>query len=274
MSDLVTADETTLIDLSIGLEDGVASEPTPPSIDAFDHEAGAERLAETLQAQGYDVDPEDFPDGMGLAWEDLAVIPTPGPTSTRPGITAPRSTANRRRRSRRSPRVVSWKRSRPRFPVDGPWRGYFGAGSRGRPRRPGSRPLAGRDRPTPDRGRRAVGRPEYLTEFPGMSAEGDEVPRRAGREGDRHGRLRLRQTVRGDGRALRRDRRRGRTVAGSLRGAGGGILPDREDGQPRRATPAGPTCRSSRSPSKSRAESAGWVRPVALIGDETGGETA
>jgi len=78
MSDLVTADETTLIDLSIGLEDGVASEPTPPSIDAFDHEAGAERLAETLQAQGYDVDPEDFPDGMGLAWEDLAVIPHAG----------------------------------------------------------------------------------------------------------------------------------------------------------------------------------------------------
>jgi kynurenine formamidase len=78
MSGLLTANETTLIDLSIGLEDGVASEPTPPSIDAFDHEAGAERLAETLQAQGYDVDADDFPDGMGLAWEDLEVIPHAG----------------------------------------------------------------------------------------------------------------------------------------------------------------------------------------------------
>ncbi|MBZ6495437.1 cyclase family protein [Natrinema longum] len=78
MRDLVTADETTLVDLSIGLEDGVASEPTPPKIDAFDHEAGADRLAENLQAQGYDVAPEDFPDGMGLAWEDLEVIPHAG----------------------------------------------------------------------------------------------------------------------------------------------------------------------------------------------------
>ncbi|SER18980.1 cyclase family protein [Natrinema salaciae] len=78
MSDLLTADNTTLIDLSIGLEDGVASEPTPPSIDAFDHEAGAERLAESLRAQGYDVDADDFPDGMGLAWEDIEVIPHAG----------------------------------------------------------------------------------------------------------------------------------------------------------------------------------------------------
>lgn len=43
MSDLLTSDDATLIDRSIGLEDGVVSEPTPPSIDAFDHEAGAER---------------------------------------------------------------------------------------------------------------------------------------------------------------------------------------------------------------------------------------
>ncbi|PCR92352.1 cyclase family protein [Natrinema ejinorense] len=78
MRGLVTADDATLIDLSIGLEDGVASEPTPPKIDAFDHEAGAARLAETLQEQGYDVEPEDFPDRMGLAWEDLEVIPHAG----------------------------------------------------------------------------------------------------------------------------------------------------------------------------------------------------
>ncbi|WP_222916850.1 cyclase family protein [Natrinema sp. SYSU A 869] len=78
MSELMTGDNTTLVDLSIGLEDGVASEPTPPSIDAFGHEAGAKRLAENLQAQGYDVEPDDFPDGMGLAWEDVEAIPHAG----------------------------------------------------------------------------------------------------------------------------------------------------------------------------------------------------
>jgi len=78
MREMLTGDKAELIDLSIGLEDGVASEPTPPEIDAFDHEAGAKRLAETLQEQGYDVDPADFPEGMGLAWEDLAVIPHAG----------------------------------------------------------------------------------------------------------------------------------------------------------------------------------------------------
>ncbi|AFO57747.1 MULTISPECIES: cyclase family protein [unclassified Natrinema] len=78
MTDPLTADEITLIDLSIGPKDGVASEPTPPSIDAFDHEAGAERLASSLRVQGYDVEPDDFPDGMGLAWEELAAIPHAG----------------------------------------------------------------------------------------------------------------------------------------------------------------------------------------------------
>lgn len=80
MSDpnLLSAEGVDLIDLSIGLEDGVASEPEPPSIDHFGHEAGAERLAENLQAMGHDVDPDDFPEGMGLAWEDLEVIPHAG----------------------------------------------------------------------------------------------------------------------------------------------------------------------------------------------------
>ena len=78
MSGLLTSDDATLIDLSIGLEDGVPSEPTPPSIDAFDHEAGAERLAENLREMGHDVAAEDFPGGMGLAWEDLEVIPHAG----------------------------------------------------------------------------------------------------------------------------------------------------------------------------------------------------
>ncbi|WP_265109023.1 cyclase family protein [Halosolutus halophilus] len=70
--------DTDLIDLSIGLEDGVDSEPFPPSVDAFDHETGAERLAATLQEQGYDVAASDFPDGMGLAWETVHAIPHAG----------------------------------------------------------------------------------------------------------------------------------------------------------------------------------------------------
>ena len=78
MSGLLTADDATLIDLSIGLEDDPPSEPMPPSIDAFDHEAGAERLAENLRGLGHDVEASDFPDEMGLAWEDLAVIPHAG----------------------------------------------------------------------------------------------------------------------------------------------------------------------------------------------------
>ncbi|WP_440763332.1 cyclase family protein [Natronorubrum sp. DTA7] len=78
MSGLVTADDATLIDLSIGLEDDPPSEPMPPSIDAFDHEAGAERLAENLRGLGHDIEASDFPGGMGLAWEDLAVIPHAG----------------------------------------------------------------------------------------------------------------------------------------------------------------------------------------------------
>ncbi|QSX00330.1 cyclase family protein [Haloterrigena alkaliphila] len=78
MSDLLTSDDTALIDLSIGLEDGAPSEPTPPKIDAFDHEAGAERLAKNLRQLGHDVEADDFPDGMGLAWEDLEVIPHAG----------------------------------------------------------------------------------------------------------------------------------------------------------------------------------------------------
>ncbi|MFC6716399.1 cyclase family protein [Natrialbaceae archaeon GCM10025810] len=78
LRELLTSDGGELIDLSIGLEDGVASEPEPPSIGHFDHEAGAERLAENLRAMGHDVDAEDFSDGMGLAWEDLEVIPHAG----------------------------------------------------------------------------------------------------------------------------------------------------------------------------------------------------
>ncbi|MFB6206488.1 MAG: cyclase family protein [Haloglomus sp.] len=67
-----------LVDLSIGLEAGVASEPWPPEIDYFDHAEGAELLASNLNAQGFDVSPDDFPDDIGLAWEQLSVIPHAG----------------------------------------------------------------------------------------------------------------------------------------------------------------------------------------------------
>jgi kynurenine formamidase len=63
-----------LVDLSIGLEPGVDSEPWPPEIEYFDHEAGADLLAERLRELGHDVGADDFPDGLGLAWEEVAAI--------------------------------------------------------------------------------------------------------------------------------------------------------------------------------------------------------
>ncbi len=63
-----------LIDLSIGIEPGVVSEPWPPTIDSFDHEKGAELLAERLREQGFDVEAGDFPDGFGLGWEQITAI--------------------------------------------------------------------------------------------------------------------------------------------------------------------------------------------------------
>ncbi len=62
------------IDLSIGLEPDVASEPWPPDIEYFDHEAGATLLAENLQKAGHDISHDDFPDGLGLAWEQVTAI--------------------------------------------------------------------------------------------------------------------------------------------------------------------------------------------------------
>ncbi|MDY7082272.1 MAG: cyclase family protein, partial [Halobacteria archaeon] len=68
-----------LVDLSIGIEPGVASEPWPPQIDYFDHEEGAEMLSENLRALGAsDATADDFPDGMGLAWEEVQAIPHTG----------------------------------------------------------------------------------------------------------------------------------------------------------------------------------------------------
>ena len=74
----VTRGDAELVDLSIGLEPD-ASEPFPPEIDYFDHREGARRLAESLHGLGIeDVDADDFPDGMGLAWEEITLIPHAG----------------------------------------------------------------------------------------------------------------------------------------------------------------------------------------------------
>jgi kynurenine formamidase len=67
-----------LVDLSIGLEPGVASEPWPPEVEYFDHADGAELLAENLRGLGHDIDAADFPDGRGLAWEEVHAIPHTG----------------------------------------------------------------------------------------------------------------------------------------------------------------------------------------------------
>lgn len=67
------------IDLSIGIEPDVPSEPFPPAIEFFDHRAGAERLARNLNDQGIEaVGPDDFPAGIGLAWEEVRAIPHTG----------------------------------------------------------------------------------------------------------------------------------------------------------------------------------------------------
>ncbi|QLD86322.1 cyclase family protein [Natronomonas halophila] len=66
--------DATLIDLSVGIEDGAASEPDPASIDRMDHREGAEWLAQNLQAMGKDVEADDFPDGTALAWEEITAI--------------------------------------------------------------------------------------------------------------------------------------------------------------------------------------------------------
>lgn len=65
----------TLIDLSIGLEPGVESEPWPPEIDRYDHREGAELLASRLNEIGFeDITADDFPEGLGLAWETVEAI--------------------------------------------------------------------------------------------------------------------------------------------------------------------------------------------------------
>lgn len=66
--------DATFVDLSIGIEDGVASEPDPATIERLDHREGAEYLAENLTAMGIDVSADDFPEGDALAWEEVHAI--------------------------------------------------------------------------------------------------------------------------------------------------------------------------------------------------------
>lgn len=64
-----------MIDLSIGIEREVASEPWPPTIDRFDHTDGANKLADRLRELGVEgITAEDFSEGIGLAWEELRAI--------------------------------------------------------------------------------------------------------------------------------------------------------------------------------------------------------
>lgn len=63
-----------LIDLSVGIEDGVASEPNPATIERMNHREGADWLAENLRAMGHDVEADDFPEGEALAWEEVHAI--------------------------------------------------------------------------------------------------------------------------------------------------------------------------------------------------------
>jgi kynurenine formamidase len=72
---MLSLTDTHVIDLSLPIEPGVASEPWPADIERFDHETGADLLADDLHDLGIeDVTGEDFPDGMGLAWEEMQAI--------------------------------------------------------------------------------------------------------------------------------------------------------------------------------------------------------
>lgn len=96
MGDQITFDGVELIDLSIGLESGSPSEPSPPDIEYYDHARGAERLANYLQEYGYeDVGPDDFPDGLGLAVERVHAIPHTGTHLDAPWHYGPESGGSR-----------------------------------------------------------------------------------------------------------------------------------------------------------------------------------
>lgn len=65
-----------VIDLSVGIESGIVSEPSPADVQYIDHARGAAELAETLGELGIDgVAGDDFPDGLGLAVERVHATP-------------------------------------------------------------------------------------------------------------------------------------------------------------------------------------------------------
>lgn len=79
MHDPIRFDDVELIDLSVGIESGSPSEPSPPDVEYFDHARGAERLSNYLHDYGIDdVGPGDFPGGLGLAVEEVHAIPHTG----------------------------------------------------------------------------------------------------------------------------------------------------------------------------------------------------
>ena len=67
-------EDAMIVDLSVGIEDGAASEPDPAEIDRMDHREGAEWLAANLRGMGLEVEADDFPDGTALAWEEVHAI--------------------------------------------------------------------------------------------------------------------------------------------------------------------------------------------------------
>jgi kynurenine formamidase len=75
MWQIIQDEQTKLIDLSVAIESNPPSEPFPPSIDRFDHRRGAELLASRLRDIGFhDITADDFPEGIGLAWEEITAI--------------------------------------------------------------------------------------------------------------------------------------------------------------------------------------------------------
>jgi kynurenine formamidase len=173
MLDLFGSDSTQLIDLSVGLEDGVASEPWPPEIDYEDHEGGAETLASALRSQGFDVEAEDFPDGIGMAAERITAYPhtathMDAPWHYGPEVDGrPSKTIDEVPLSECIGRAVvfdfTWKEPRTEITVD-EIRDQLD--ELDHELSPGEIVLihTGADD--------LYGEPEYLTEFPGMNAEG------------------------------------------------------------------------------------------------------
>ena len=79
------------IDLSIGLEADVESEPWPPEIEYFDHREGAAALAGNLREAGIEIEAEDFPAGIGLAREEVQAITHAGTHVNAPWHYGPQS---------------------------------------------------------------------------------------------------------------------------------------------------------------------------------------